>query len=85
MADTSTGLTDTVAAPVEQIIATLTDFESFPEWQAAVMECEVLERDAEGRGSRVRMKVDAKVKKVGYVVRYTYDLPNGLRWDQESG
>ncbi|MGN6609266.1 MAG: SRPBCC family protein [Jatrophihabitans sp.] len=85
MPDTSTGLTDTVAAPVEKIIEVLTDFESFPEWQAAVMECEVLDRDAEGRGSRVRMKVDAKVKKVGYVVRYTYDLPNGLRWDQESG
>jgi uncharacterized membrane protein len=79
------GLTDVVDAPPDKIIAALTDFESFPEWQAAVMECEVLERDAEGRGSLVRMKVDAKVRKVEYVVRYTYDLPHGLSWEQVSG
>jgi hypothetical protein len=50
-----------------------------------VLECEVLDRDDEGRGSRVRMKVDAKVRKVEYIVRYHYDLPNGLGWKQESG
>lgn len=84
MAD-ETGLTDVVAAPPDKIIEALTDFETFPEWQAAVMECEVLERDGEGRGSLVRMKVDAKVRKVEYVVRYTYDLPNRLGWEQVSG
>jgi uncharacterized membrane protein len=85
MADDSSGLTDVIAAPVDKIVAALTDFESFPEWQGAVLETEVLERDDEGRGSLVRMKVDAKVRKVEYVVRYTYDLPNGLSWEQVSG
>jgi uncharacterized membrane protein len=79
------GLTDVIEAPPDKIIAALTDFETFPEWQAAVLECEVLERDAEGRGSLVRMKVDAKVRKVEYVVRYTYDLPQRLSWAQVSG
>jgi uncharacterized membrane protein len=79
------GLTDVVEAPVDKVIAALTDFESFPEWQAAVLECEVLERDVEGRGSLVRMKVVAKVRKVEYVVRYTFDLPNRLSWEQVSG
>ena len=79
------GLTDTVAAPADKIIAALTDFESFPEWQAAVLECEVLERDGDGRGSLVRMKVDAKVRKVEYIVRYAYDLPRQLSWAQVSG
>jgi uncharacterized membrane protein len=83
--DDSTGLTDVVAAPVDKIVEALTDFETFPEWQGAVMECEVLERDEEGRGSLVRMKVDAKVRKVDYVVRYTYDLPTSLAWEQVSG
>ncbi len=45
----------------------------------------MLDRDADGRGSRVRMKVDAKVRKVEYIVKYSYDLPNGLGWEQESG
>jgi uncharacterized membrane protein len=85
MSDDSTGLTDVIAAPADKIIAALTDFESFPEWQSAVMECEVLERDDEGRGSLIRMKVDAKVRKVDYVVRYTYDLPHGFNWEQVSG
>jgi uncharacterized membrane protein len=85
MGDDATGLTETVDAPVDKIVEALTSFETFPEWQGAVMECEVLERDDEGRGSLVRMKVDAKVRKVEYVVRYSYDLPNSLSWEQVSG
>jgi uncharacterized membrane protein len=85
MSDDSTGLTDVIAAPADKIIEALTDFETFPEWQAAVMECEVLERDDGGRGSLVRMKVDAKIRKVEYVVRYSYDLPHSLGWEQVSG
>jgi len=85
MGDDSTGLTEVVNAPVDKVVEALTSFETFPEWQGAVMECEVLERDDEGRGSLVRMKVDAKVRKVEYVVRYSYDLPNGLSWEQTSG
>jgi uncharacterized membrane protein len=81
----SQGLTDVVNAPVDKIVGALIDFESLPEWQASVLESEVLERDDEGRGSLVRMKVDAKIRKVDYVVRYTYDLPNGLSWEQTTG
>jgi uncharacterized membrane protein len=83
--DDSTGLTEVVNAPVDKIVEALTSFETFPEWQGAVLECEVLERDDEGRGSLVRMKVDAKVRKVEYVVRYSYELPTGLSWAQTSG
>ena len=86
MADASEGLTQNVKAPVDKIIAALTDFDTFPDWQAAILECEVLDRDDQGRGTRIRMKVDAKVKKVGYIVRYDYtNAPNGFSWDQESG
>ncbi len=81
----SHGYTDVVNAPVDKIIAALTDFDSLPEWQASVLECEVLERDDDGRGSLIRMKVDAKIRKMDYVVRYSYDLPTGLGWDQVSG
>jgi uncharacterized membrane protein len=81
----SQGLTDVVNAPVDKIVDALTDFESLPDWQASVLESEVLERDDDGRGSLVRMKVDAKIRKVDYVVRYTYDLPAGLSWAQTSG
>jgi ribosome-associated toxin RatA of RatAB toxin-antitoxin module len=84
MAETG-GLTDVIAAPPDKVIEALLDFESYPDWQGSVLECEVLDRDAEGRGSRIRMKVDAKIRKVEYIVKYSYDLPNALAWDQESG
>ena len=84
MAETG-GLTDVIAAPADKIIDALLDFESYPEWQGAVMECEVLDRDAEGRAARIRMKVDAKIRKVEYISRYAYDLPHSLEWEQESG
>jgi ribosome-associated toxin RatA of RatAB toxin-antitoxin module len=79
------GLTDVIAAPPDKIIEALLDFESYPDWQGNILECEVLDRDEEGRGSRIRMKVDAKIRKVEYIVRYSYDLPRSLSWDQESG
>jgi ribosome-associated toxin RatA of RatAB toxin-antitoxin module len=84
MAETG-GLTDVIAAPPDKVIEALLDFESYPDWQGSVLECEVLDRDAEGRGARIRMKVDAKIRKVEYIVTYSYDLPNALWWDQESG
>lgn len=85
MADPAVGMTDVVHAPIDAIIEALTDFESFPVWQAMVTGCEVVERDADGRGSLVRMRVDAKVRKVDFVVRYSYDLPHSLGWVLVSG
>jgi uncharacterized membrane protein len=85
MGDASEGLTQTINAPADKIIEALTDFGTFPDWQAAVLECEVLEHDDEGRGSLIRMKVDAKIRKVDYIVRYSYDLPHSISWDQVSG
>jgi uncharacterized membrane protein len=79
------GLTDVINAPVDKIVEALLDYESFPSWQGSVLECDVQERDDEGRGSVIHMKVDAKIRKVDYIVRYTYDLPNSLSWDQISG
>jgi hypothetical protein len=31
------------------------------------------------------MKVDGKVKKLDTVVRYSYELPTALSWEQQSG
>ncbi len=79
------GLSDVIAAPPDKVIDALLDFDSYADWQGSVLECTVLERDAEGRGSLIKMKVDAKIRKVEYIVRYSYDLPNELSWDQVSG
>lgn len=65
--------------------AQITDYETFPEWQAAVKEVEVLSRDEQGRGREVRFAIDAKVREVSYTLRYSYDEPGHIRWDYVDG
>ena len=67
-----------VAASPEAVFAALTDYERLPGWQANVRCCEVLTRDAEGRGEEVAYEVDAKVKTVRYALRHDYDEPHRI-------
>jgi len=53
----------------------LTDFERLPEWQGAIKDIEVLERDEQGRGAVVEYVVDARFKTVRYKLRQIYDEP----------
>jgi ribosome-associated toxin RatA of RatAB toxin-antitoxin module len=65
--------------------AEITDYETFPEWQAAVKEVQVLSRDKEGRGRDVRFQIDAKVREVSYTLRYSYEPPHAITWDYVEG
>jgi ribosome-associated toxin RatA of RatAB toxin-antitoxin module len=69
-----------VHAPPEQVLAVITDFAGYPSWQAEVRTAEVLERDAQGRGTRVRIALDAKVLKGSLVLAYDYPEPSTVRW-----
>ena len=75
-----------IAAPIKTCFDAITDYETFPEWQSAVVDTEVLDWDEQGRGKRVRLFVDAKVRKVDYTLDYRYERahPNrvGLRRGQ---
>lgn len=77
--------TEVVQASADDIVASLLDFDSYTEWQSGMLECTVKERDEQGRGSLVEFYVDAKIKKIRYVVRYYYDLPDSLGWEYVSG
>jgi ribosome-associated toxin RatA of RatAB toxin-antitoxin module len=63
----------------------ITDYETFPEWQAAVKEVDVLSRDRAGRGRDVRFVIDAKVRQVSYTLRYSYERPHLITWDYVDG
>lgn len=63
----------------------ITDYETFPEWQAAVKEVDVLSRDADGRGRDVRFAIDAKVRQVHYTLRYSYEPPHLITWEYVEG
>jgi ribosome-associated toxin RatA of RatAB toxin-antitoxin module len=63
----------------------ITHYETFPEWQAAVKEVDVLSRDEDGRGRDVRFVIDAKVRQVSYTLRYSYEQPHLITWDYVDG
>jgi uncharacterized membrane protein len=74
-----------IEAPIETSFAAIVDYESFPRWQQAVDSVEVLDRHADGLGHRVRLFVDAKVRKIDYVLAYGYDRPTEISWDFVEG
>jgi hypothetical protein len=74
-----------IDAPIETCYAAIIDYETFPSWQGAVVDTEVLDWDDEGRGKRVRLFIDAKVRKVDYTLDYRYDQPTRIEWDFVEG
>jgi len=74
-----------IAAPIKTCFDAITDYETFPKWQSAVVDTEVLDWDEQGRGKRVRLVVDAKVRKVDYTLDYRYDAPERIEWDFIEG
>ncbi len=74
-----------IAAPIETCFAAIIDYETFPTWQSAVVDTEVLDWDGKGRGKRVRLFIDAKIRRVDYTLDYRYDEPERIEWDFVEG
>lgn len=71
-----------VDARPERCFEVAVDYERYPVWAADVKVAEVLERDAEGRGSRVRFEVAALGRTIGYVLDYDYaGAPREFSWN----
>ena len=77
--------TTDVAASVEQCFTTITDFKRYPEWFSTVESTRVVERYPDGLAKRVALRVNIKVKTIGYVLEYEYDRPSGLTWNAVEG
>jgi Polyketide cyclase / dehydrase and lipid transport len=74
-----------IEAPIKTCFDAITDYETFPSWQSAVVDTEVLDWDERGRGKRVRLFVDAKIRKVDYTLDYRYDEPMRIEWGFVEG
>ena len=74
-----------IAAPIEEVFAVAADVEGSPRWQPEIKVAEVIERDADGRQILVHTETDAKVRRLGADLRFSYDEPAGLSWVQEEG
>ena len=74
-----------IDAPPEVCYEAIVDFETYPEWQEAVVRIEVLERYPDGLGKLVELHVDAKFREVVYTLHYHHDRPRRLWWDFVEG
>jgi uncharacterized membrane protein len=74
-----------IDAPPDRCYEIAADLESTPEWQNSMISIEVLERDSEGRPELVEILSDAKIRQVKNRMRFSYDPPGGLSWEQEKG
>lgn len=85
MTDEATERT-TIDAPPEHCFAIALDFDRYPEWAADIKSVEVLERDPQGRGTRVQFRAAAMGQSIRYTLDYDYtDAPRTLAWVQTAG
>ena len=75
----------TIAASQRTVFDTITDLDAYPTWAEGVEEAEVLETDGDGRPSRARFRVDAKVVEVRYTLAYDYDGTDVVSWTLIEG
>jgi ribosome-associated toxin RatA of RatAB toxin-antitoxin module len=74
-----------IDAPLERVYEIAADVPGAERWRSQVVEIEVLETDDQGRATLVEEVTDAKVKKVRTRLRFSYDPPSGMDWEQEKG
>src|SRR4051812_44822251 len=74
-----------IEAPIDEVWAVVEDVVSAPEWQDGLKDVEELERDGSGHVTLVESSSDAKVRTIKSIVRFTYDGPTRLSWEQEKG
>jgi uncharacterized membrane protein len=74
-----------IDAPPRACFDALLDYETFPNWQRAVLSTEVLSRDGDGRGERVAFEIDAKLRTIRYTLDYGYEEPHLVNWRYVEG
>ena len=74
-----------IDAPLEEVWAVVEDVLTAPDWQGGLVGMRALETDDEGRATLVETENDIKVRHVKTQVRFSYDPPTTLSWEQVKG
>ena len=74
-----------IDAPLDRVYAVAADVPNSPDWQPSLTSVTTLETDDEGRATLVDTEADAKVRTTKQRLRFSYDEPSGMSWDQEKG
>lgn len=74
-----------IEAPIDAVYAVAADVEGSPRWQPEIKLAECVERDADGNQVLLHMETDAKVRRLGSTMRFSYEGPTRIGWSQEDG
>ena len=74
-----------IDAPADRVFAIAADIEHAPEWQQSLKDVEVHERDGDRRATSVETESDAKVRTIRSRLRFAYEPPTRITWEQERG
>ena len=75
-----------VEASADRCFDVAVDFESYPEWARDVKAATVVERDSQGRGTRVEYRAAALGKSIRYVLAYDFsEAPQSFSWRLVEG
>jgi uncharacterized membrane protein len=74
-----------IDAPIEEVFAVAADVEGSPRWQPEIKLAECLERDRDGRQVLVRTETDGKVRTLNSTLRFGFDEPTSITWEQTAG
>ncbi|MEY4401848.1 MAG: hypothetical protein RL072_1713 [Actinomycetota bacterium] len=78
--------TETIAASPKRCFDVAVDFERYPEWAHDVKEANVLERDQQGRATKVEYRASALGRSTHYALAYDYSqAPERLSWSLAQG
>ena len=74
-----------IEAPIARVFEVAADVERSPRWQPEIKRAECVERDADDRQVLVDTVTDGKVRDLKSRLRFSYDEPTSIRWEQEEG
>ncbi|HLM30851.1 MAG TPA: SRPBCC family protein [Solirubrobacterales bacterium] len=74
-----------IEAAIAEVFAVAADVEGSPRWQPEIKAAECLDRDSAGRQVLVRTETDAKVRTLTSTLRFSYEEPTAIRWEQTDG
>jgi hypothetical protein len=74
-----------IEAPIGAVYAIAADVEGSTRWQPEIKVAECIERDGDGNQVLVHMETDARVRRLGSEMRFSYEEPDRISWVQEDG
>ena len=75
----------TIDAPIEQVQKALFELDKYPEWSTQIKSSEALDRDDQGRITKVKMSIDAGMMKDRLTLDYDWSqAPSKLSFSMED-